>query len=447
MAGSVKQLQFLLAQSRRIVAAGFQVPADLDVNLADRSGVTPLHTAVLKGNLPMVKLLLEAGADCMCTDSLGRSPLDLAQSKQSPDIAHAMQAYLSLPCAKSPKPRLPPQPDTQAPDMGAPPSCFSPCAHSSRPSDPHWQSRHSAGRAPTPSAQLLRALSVSSVKKKFANPTAVSAAPSDSASQQHAGGAFSLMNPILEVPRDAILDFKLWMKQKQAATAPTTTLVSFAEVAESIAEDEEVSAVNRCAVRSACAKRSNALQRPITPTVYGGGNRTAAFTPVDSRQHSASVASAAKLDWLQAPLQPFFPHTSAPPALLMRSNLTRNSSTLKTKSTQLLSGHAAEELPRLPSSFLPRELDPLEAARLQEQRQLQLLHQQMLSHQQESRSMTPAAFKKLKRRILGASACSEDVPEAAPAGDAAGFDADAAAAPSAFRPKLQLGHRLRRLVL
>jgi hypothetical protein len=57
--------------------------------------------------------------------------------------------------------------------------------------------------------------------------------------------------------------------------------------------------------------------------------------------------------------------------------------------------------------------------------------------------MTPAAFKKLKRRILGASACSED----ALLETAAGGDADATAAPSASRPKLQVGHRLRRLVL
>jgi hypothetical protein len=106
LAGSVRQLQFLLAQRRRIVSAGFQAPADLDVNVADRSGVTPLHTAVLKGNLAMVKLLLEAGADCLCPDSLGKSPLDLANAKHSPDIAQAMHAHLSSLQANSPKLRL-----------------------------------------------------------------------------------------------------------------------------------------------------------------------------------------------------------------------------------------------------------------------------------------------------------------------------------------------------
>jgi hypothetical protein len=62
--------------------------------------------------------------------------------------------------------------------------------------------------------------------------------------------------------------------------------------------------------------------------------------------------------------------------------------------------------------------------------------------------MTPAAFKKLKRRILGAGACCED--ELFPLADGRDnlhSDVEATAAPSAFRPKLQAGVRLRRLVL
>ena len=51
-------------------------------------------------------------------------------------------------------------------------------------------------------------------------------------------------------------------------------------------------------------------------------------------------------------------------------------------------------------SFLPRELDPLEAVRVQEQRQLAALQHYITTFEQEQRSMTPAAFKKLKRHIL-----------------------------------------------
>jgi hypothetical protein len=289
----------------------------------------------------------------------------------------------------------------------------------------------------------LHALNVSSVKKKDAN-----AAPGDAASEERVGGG-----SIVEVPRDAILDFKLWMKQKQAATAPASTLAAFSEVAESTAEDEEVCAVNRCGTtgtRTACAKRSSAFQRPITPTVYGDCVRAMSLTPSDARRHSTSAAAASTQQWLHAPQQFFTVNSSVPSASASRarSQYAGVSGSIPTKGPRAPSGRAAEELPPLPSSFLPRELDPSEAVRMQEQRHAAALHQQILSRQQETRSMTPAAFKKLKRRILGAGACGED--ELFPLADGRdnlNSDVEATAAPSAFRPKLQAGVRLRRLVL
>lgn len=322
LAGSVRQLQFLLAQRRRIVSAGFQAPADLDVNVADRSGVTPLHMAVLKGNLAMVKLLLEAGADCLCPDSLGKSPLDLANAKHSPDIAQAMHAHLSSLQAKSPKLRLTLRPHTgtatvanasgheggeanDSPNATIAQSSTSACALWPRSRCAHESTLKSCGT-------LLHALNVSSVKKKDAN-----AAPRDAASEERVGGG-----SIVEVPRDAILDFKLWMKQKQAATAPTSTLAAFSEVAESTAEDEEVCAVNRCGTtgtRTACAKRSSAFQRPITPTVYGDCVRAMSLTPSDARRHSTSAAAASTQQWLHAPQQFFTVNSSVPSASASRA--------------------------------------------------------------------------------------------------------------------------------
>jgi hypothetical protein len=159
--------------------------------------------------------------------------------------------------------------------------------------------------------------------------------------------------------------------------------------------------------------------------------------------HSTSLASPAKTDWLHAPQQSLASHTSAPQQQ-QRHKLARVSSSLRAKPTH----SAADELPPLPSSFLPRELDPVEAARMQRQRQLADLQQQAQSQQQQTRSMTPAAFKKLKRRILGATACCEDEPSPlAAGGDAIGEAGAAAAATAAFRPKLHVGVRLRRLVL
>jgi hypothetical protein len=473
VAGSSKQLQLLLAQSRRIVAGGFELPADLDVNCADRTGVTPLHAAVLKGNLQMVKVLLEAGADCLCADSLGQSPLDVAQSKQSADIVHAMHSHLSALRAKSPKPRpslqlssiLSCAPAAEAAAISAPAAATA-CSSWSRNRD--MRSRPAAGAEAPPCAQLLRALSVSSVKKKPAVAVAHAASPSAPIGQPMSGGgaAGAHMQPAVHVPRDAVLDFKLWMKQKQAATAATTSLTPLSEVPEAIAEDDEVCAVNRHmdrrVLRTAAAKRPAPLHqhqhqhRPITPTVYGGSVRCASMTPVassDSAEPSAPSASLVKVGWLHAPppLPPNSNSSARLSALQARSELARISGRQGASfafASKFPPGRAAEDLPQLPSSFLPRELDPLEAVRVQEQRQLAALQHYVTTFEQEERSMTPAAFKKLKRRILGASACAEDVSSPlATVGDALhGSEAEAARSSSAPRPR-PLAPRLRRLVL
>ena len=131
-----------------------------------------------------------------------------------------------------------------------------------------------------------------------------------------------------------------------------------------------------------------------------------------------------------------------------RGKLALVTGALKTKLALGSSVRVAEEFPLLPSSFLPRELDPAEAMRLQEHRQLALLQQRMLAYEQESRALTPAAFNRLKRRVLGASACDDDTSAALVAGgDVLSLDTEITPTSSAFRPKLQAGFRLRRLVL
>lgn len=52
--------------------------------------MTPLHYAVISMNLPLVKLLVERGADATIKNLDGNSPLDLAMKLKLPTIA----AYL-----------------------------------------------------------------------------------------------------------------------------------------------------------------------------------------------------------------------------------------------------------------------------------------------------------------------------------------------------------------
>jgi hypothetical protein len=277
----------------------------------------------------------------------------------------------------------------------------------------------------------------------FASPSA-----SDAAGQHSVGAQSSLINPIVEVPKEAILDFKLWMKQKQAVTAAAISLVSLPAVPESIAEDEEVCAVNRSVLQTTFGKRPGRLQRPITPTVYDSAARFASMTPSKSLSphcQVASVASDSKVAWLHAPQQHSASHSTDAPS---GKKPARSLKAAGSGSSRTPSQHVSEEIPLLPRSFLPRELDPLEAVRVQEKRQLAALQEQIMKQEQNSRSITPAAFQKLKRRILGAVACADEA-ASLPAidGDVLNPNVDVSTASPAFRPKLQSGLRLRRLVL
>lgn len=54
---------------------------DLDVNLTQEGGKTPLHWAAEKGNGTIVRLLLDNGADINAQTDDGNSPLSLARNK------------------------------------------------------------------------------------------------------------------------------------------------------------------------------------------------------------------------------------------------------------------------------------------------------------------------------------------------------------------------------
>jgi len=216
---------------------------------------------------------------------------------------------------------------------------------------------------------------VSSVKKKPAVAVAHAASPSASDSQPMSGGgaAGAHMQPAVHVPRDAVLDFKLWMKQKQAATAAATSLAPLSEVPEAIAEDDEVCAVNRRVLRTCCsqAPRSPAPAAPHHPhrvrrqcsMRVRDSSRIFTFwsTPRSfciSRQNGLAARAAAAAPNSSGRLS----------ASQARSELARISGAVGANfafASKFPRGAAAEELPVLPCSFLPRELDPLEAVRVQ----------------------------------------------------------------------------------
>lgn len=54
------------------VVEAFLKRGGMNLNRGDNDGCTPLHIACYSGNAPMVKLLLEYGADSTLSDDKGR---------------------------------------------------------------------------------------------------------------------------------------------------------------------------------------------------------------------------------------------------------------------------------------------------------------------------------------------------------------------------------------
>jgi hypothetical protein len=75
-----RQPQVALEISRAMIAAG------ADVNATQHGGWMPLHAAALHGNLPLVRLLLEAGAVADAKNDTGQTPAALASSKNHKEV-------------------------------------------------------------------------------------------------------------------------------------------------------------------------------------------------------------------------------------------------------------------------------------------------------------------------------------------------------------------------
>ena len=64
------------------MAAQFCANRRVDVNIKDRSGSTPLHSAARVGSFMLTKILLEAGGDVHARDLQGLVPSDVAATEE-----------------------------------------------------------------------------------------------------------------------------------------------------------------------------------------------------------------------------------------------------------------------------------------------------------------------------------------------------------------------------
>ena len=66
-----------------------------DVNAVNAQGITPLMIAAARGNIPMLGLLLEAGADANRKSAAGKTALDIARDNHNPDAAKSITLFLT----------------------------------------------------------------------------------------------------------------------------------------------------------------------------------------------------------------------------------------------------------------------------------------------------------------------------------------------------------------
>ncbi|MCX8108696.1 MAG: ankyrin repeat domain-containing protein, partial [Verrucomicrobiae bacterium] len=71
-----------------------QIARRSDLNAKDGSGYTALHIAARKGDLPMVRLLVEAGADPAIMGPNDETPLDVARQNGHDTIVQYLQTKL-----------------------------------------------------------------------------------------------------------------------------------------------------------------------------------------------------------------------------------------------------------------------------------------------------------------------------------------------------------------
>lgn len=95
--------------------------ASASATAVDREGSTPLHDAAAGGYIGIVRLLLDAGADCCinATDSDGETPLHTAARGAHTDLVALLLEKGANPCVENAAGNMPEQEARGCPDMQA----------------------------------------------------------------------------------------------------------------------------------------------------------------------------------------------------------------------------------------------------------------------------------------------------------------------------------------
>jgi len=71
-----------------------------DPNVRDKFGMTALHVAAMRGNVTLVRRLVELGATTEALDGLVKTPADVAEDNEHKDVANFLKGVKYLPVAE-----------------------------------------------------------------------------------------------------------------------------------------------------------------------------------------------------------------------------------------------------------------------------------------------------------------------------------------------------------